>query len=212
MELYSFFNSSTSFRVRIALALKGLSSEYHPVNIREGEQKSVAHKALSPIGGIPIIRDGELTLTQSLAIIDYLDEVQPDVQLIPKEQPKRAKVLEFSYLIACDIHPINNLRVLGFLQKEFGINQDQKNTWYAHWVSEGLAAAEDLLSRVEPSTFCFGNQPTLADCCLIPQVSNAHRMGCDLTPYKRVMRIYEHCLQLSAFKQASPENQSDFIK
>lgn len=212
MQLYSFFNSSTSYRVRIALALKGLDYDYHGINLRSGEQRSAEHRERSPVGGVPVlITDEGQQLTQSLAIIDYLDALQPQPRLLPAEPLARAWVLEVAHLIACDIHPINNLRVLGYLQKELGVDAAQKDAWYRHWVAEGLAALEVLLERQGSHPYCFGEQPTLADCCLVPQVANAERMGCDLSGYPKVMAIYRHCLAQPAFQAAAPSRQPDFI-
>lgn len=212
MQLYSFFNSSTSYRVRIAMALKGLSYDYHGVNLRSGEQRADTHRELSPSAGVPVLIDDEgVQLTQSLAIIDYLDAKFPQARLIPEDALARARVLEVANLIACDIHPINNLRVLGYLQKELGVSAEQKDAWYRHWVAEGLAAVEVLLSRHGKGAYCFGDEPTLADCCLVPQVANAQRMGCDLAGYPRVMAVYQHCLAQPAFQAAAPAQQPDFI-
>lgn len=213
MQLYSFFNSSTSYRVRIALALKGQEYGYHGVNLRSGEQRSAAHRELSPVGGVPVLVDDDgVQLTQSLAIIDYLDAKLPEPRLIPQDALARARVLEVANLIACDIHPINNLRVLGYLQKELGVTAEQKDAWYRHWVAEGLAAVEELLRRHGgEGPYCFGAAPTLADCCLVPQVANAVRMGCDVEPYARVMAVYRHCLEQPAFQRAAPSQQPDFI-
>lgn len=213
MQLYSFFNSSTSYRVRIALALKGLPADYHGVNLRAGEQCSAQHRELSPVGGVPVLVDDDgTTLTQSLAIIDYLDGRYPEVLLIPREPLLRARVLELANLIACDIHPINNLRVLGYLQQTLGVSAERKTAWYAHWVAEGLAAVEALLERYGDGPYCFGEKPTLADCCLVPQVANAERMGCDLRGYRRVLAVYRHCQSQPAFLQAAPGQQPDFIQ
>ncbi|MCY1333550.1 Maleylpyruvate isomerase [compost metagenome] len=213
MQLYSFFNSSTSYRVRIALALKGLAHDYHGVNLRAGEQRGAQHRELSPVGGVPVLVDDDgVTLTQSLAIIDYLDARYPQAPLLPKDALQRARVLEVANLIAIDIHPINNLRVLGYLQKELGVSAEQKDAWYRHWVAEGLAAVEALLQRHGHGPYCFGDEPTLADCCLVPQVANAERFGCDLGGYPRVLEVYRHCLAQPAFQQAAPGRQPDFIQ
>jgi len=213
MQLYSFFNSSTSYRVRIALALKGLAYDYRGVNLRSGEQRSAEHRELSPVGGVPVLVDDDgVQLTQSLAIIDYLDARHPEPRLIPQDALLRARVLEVANLIACDIHPINNLRVLGYLQKELGVSAELKDAWYRHWVAEGLAAVEELLRRHGgEGPYCFGAEPTLADCCLVPQVGNAVRMGCDVARFERVMAVYRHCLEQAAFQQAAPAQQPDFI-
>ena len=213
MQLYSFFNSSTSYRVRIALALKGLEVDYRGVNLRAGDQRQAQHRELSPIGGVPVlVRDDGGSLTQSLAIIDYLDALYPQAPLLPSEPLLRARVLEVAQLIACDIHPLNNVRVLGYLQHVLEVPPEEKNRWYLHWVAEGLAALEALLQRQGEGPYCFGAQPTLADCCLVPQVANATRMGCDLQAYSRVMAVYDHCQAQPAFQRAAPGRQPDFIQ
>ncbi len=213
MQLYSFFNSSTSYRVRIALALKGLEVGYHGVNLRAGEQRQAQHRELSPIGGVPVLVDDDgVSLTQSLAIIDYLDARYPQAPLLPQQPLLRARVLEVAQLIACDIHPLNNVRVLGYLQRVLEVGPEEKDRWYAHWVAEGMAALEALLQRHGTGPYCFGAQPTLADCCLVPQVANAERMGCDLQAYPRVMAVYDHCQAQPAFQRAAPGRQPDFIQ
>lgn len=212
MQLYSFFFSSTSYRVRIALALKGIEYEYHAVNLRAGEQRSKSYLELNPSASVPLlITDEGVEISQSLAIIDYLDSVQPQSRLIPLEPLARARVLEVANLIGCDIHPLNNLRVLGYLQKNLRVTDEQKTTWYKHWVEQGMAALESLLSRHGQGSYCFGDSPTLADCCLVPQVANALRMGCDLERFELTMAIYRHCQRNPAFQQAEPSNQPDYI-
>lgn len=211
MKLYSFFNSSTSYRVRIALALKGLAYEYQSINLREGQQRSSAHRELSPIGGVPVLEIDGVSFTQSLAIIDYLDSQYPQPQLIPSDALQRARVLEIANLIACDIHPLNNVRVLNYLQNPLAVTAEQKATWYQNWVAEGLSAVEVLLQRSDSGNYCVGDQPGLAECCLIPQVANAQRMGCDLSAYPRIMTVFRHCLELPAFQAAEPIKQPDFI-
>lgn len=211
MKLYSFFNSSTSYRVRIALALKELPYDYLGINLRVGQQCSSEHRERSPIGGVPVLNADGVLLTQSLAIIDYLDSQYPGPRLIPSDALQRARVLEIANLIGCDIHPINNVRVLNYLQNVLAVTADQKTVWYKHWVAEGLGAVEALLQRHGSGNFCIGDEPGLADCCLIPQVANAERMGCDLSTYPRVMAVYRHCLELPAFLAAAPARQPDFI-
>jgi maleylacetoacetate isomerase len=211
MKLYSFFNSSTSFRVRIALALKGLPYDYVAVNLRGGEQGSEAYRELSPAGIVPVLVRGDVRLTQSLAIIDYLDRHFPEPRLVPEEPLPRARVLEIAQTIACEIHPINNIRVLKYLSGPLGLSDDDKSAWYKHWVDEGLGAVESLLAAQPASLYCVGDTPTLADCCLVPQVANAMRMGCDLARFKRILSVYEHCLAQPAFQQAAPANQPDYI-
>lgn len=211
MPLYSFFNSSTSYRVRIALALKGLEYAYQGINLRTGEQRSAEYRALNPSASVPLLMEDDGTsISQSLAIIDFLDASHPEPRLIPEEPLARARVLEVANVIACDIHPINNLRVLGYLQKNLGVSDEQKAAWYKHWVIEGLAAVEALLTRHGHGSYCFGDTPTLADCCLVPQVANALRMGCDLERFELVMAIYRHCQKQAAFQRAAPVNQPDY--
>ncbi|MFL6674416.1 MAG: maleylacetoacetate isomerase [Massilia sp.] len=211
MKLYSFFNSSTSFRVRIALTLKGLSYEYIGVNLRSGEQGREEYRALSPAAIVPTLVDGDVKLTQSIAIIDYLDQRQPEPRLIPVDPLERARVLEIAQTIACEIHPVNNIRVLKYLTGTLGVSEADKSAWYKHWVDEGLLAVESLLAAGPKSNFCLGETPTLADCCLVPQVANAVRMGCDLSRFERIRAIYAHCMTHAAFIQASPQNQPDYI-
>lgn len=211
MKLYSFFNSSTSFRVRIALALKGLPYEYAGVNLRAGEQGSQDYRALSPAAIVPTLVDGDVKLTQSLAIIDYLDARYPAPRLVPADPLARARVLEIAQTIACEIHPVNNIRVLKYLSGPLGVSDADKSAWYAHWIEEGLSAVEQLLARGPGGAFCIGDMPTLADCCLVPQVANAQRMGCDLSRFERVMAVYAHCMAQQAFIDAAPQNQPDYI-
>jgi len=211
MQLYSFFNSSTSYRVRIALALKGLDVDYRGINIRSGEHRAPDYVALNPSAVVPTLVDGELTLGQSMAIIDYLDRAYPQARLIPDDPTARARVLELSNLIACDIHPVNNLRILKYLQTSLGVSAEQKDAWYQHWVREGFEAVERLLAAhgSQHGPWCFGDTPTLADVCLVPQVANALRAGCDLQSYRRSMAIYEHANQHPAFIAAQPQQQPD---
>ncbi|ATG74573.1 maleylacetoacetate isomerase [Zobellella denitrificans] len=211
MQLYSFFNSSTSYRVRIALALKGLDYDYKGINIRVGEQRADDYRALNPSQGVPLlVEDDGTALSQSMAIIDYLDETHPEPRLLPAEPRARARVLELANAIACDMHPVNNLRILGYLKNRLEVSEEQKNDWYRHWIAEGFGAVEALLERYGHGPYCFGEAPTLADCCLVPQVANAERMGCDLSAYPRVMAVYQHCQRQPAFQQAAPSRQPDF--
>lgn len=211
MQLYSFFNSSTSYRVRIALNLKGVAHDIIGVDIRTGAHKDRAFVAGSAANaGVPQLVDGDVTLGQSLAIIDWLDACHPEPRLIPADPLARARVLELAYLIACDIHPVNNLKLLKYLTSELGVSAQAKDQWYAHWIAEGLAGVERLLERHGKGPFCFGETPTLADCCLIPQIANALRTGCDTAPYPRAMAVYAHAIDQPAFKAAMPANQPDF--
>jgi maleylacetoacetate isomerase len=211
MLLHSFFNSSTSYRVRIALTLKGLDYTYLPVNIRSGEHRDPAYLGrVNSLAAVPAFVDGNFQLGQSLAIVDYLDQRFPEPRLVPLDPEQRARVLELAYLISCDIHPINNLRVLRYLQDVLHVSPDEKDAWYRHWIEEGLAAVEQLLVRYGRGPWCFGVQPTLADCCLVPQIANAQRMGCDLSKFPRTLAVNAHALEHPAFQQAQPQNQPDY--
>ena len=211
MKLHSFFNSSTSFRVRIALALKGLPFDYAAVNLRAGDQRQDDYRQLSPAGIVPVLVDGDTVLTQSLAIIDYLEACHPEPALFPANPLLRARALEIAQTIACEIHPINNIRVLKYLGGTLALGEDERNAWYRHWVDEGLEAVERLLARLPAAPYCMGDTPGVADCCLVPQVANAMRMGCDLARFTRVLQVYEHCMRHPAFIQAAPQQQPDFI-
>ncbi|MGP1200713.1 maleylacetoacetate isomerase [Serratia sp. CY40304] len=212
MKLYSFFNSSASYRVRIALALKGIHYQTVGVNIRIGQQNELAYRRMNPVGLVPTLLtdDGE-SLSQSLAITDWLDRHFPQSPLLPTADSARSRVLEIVYVIACDTHPVNNLRVLRYLSEELKVSEEEKKRWYAYWIRQGLSAVEQLLLQRPPGPFCVGDSPTLADCCLIPQWANALRMGCDLSGYPRCKAIYDACTQLPAFIAAAPENQQDKI-
>lgn len=214
MQLYSFFNSSTSYRVRIALNLKGIAYETEGVNIRVGAHRDARYVAgVNPAAAVPAIVDGDFHLGQSLAIIDWLDARYPEPRLIPAEPEARARVLELACLIGCDIHPVNNLRILRYLQDELMVSAAQKSVWYRHWVDEGMAAVERLLKRAAQTNegpWCFGAQPTLADCCLVPQIANALRMGCGLDAYPRSLAVYRHASAHPAFVAAEPQRQPDY--
>ncbi|SAL47453.1 maleylacetoacetate isomerase [Caballeronia choica] len=209
LKLHGFFNSSASYRVRIALGLKGLPWEHVGVNIRTGVQNGAGYKALNPAGLVPTLEDGSARITQSLAIIDYLERLQPAPRLVPEGGTERNRVLEIASLIACDIHPLNNLRVLKTLTGSLGVSDAQKNDWYLNWITQGFDALEAWLS--DEGDFCVGDAPTLADCCLVPQVANAQRMKVDLSAYPRILRINDQCLRLAAFADAAPNRQPDFV-
>ncbi len=208
VQLYTFFNSSASYRVRIALGLKGLAADAVGVNLRSGAQRSADFLALNPSGQVPTLVDGQTRLSQSLAIIDYLDRLQPAPLLVPAGGPARGQVLEIAQLIACDIHPLNNLRVLKYLTGEMGLSDAQKNAWYAHWIAAGFDGLEALLP--EQGGWCVGDAPTLADCCLVPQVANAERMKIDLSAWPRTVRIAALARRHPAFIQAEPQRQPDY--
>lgn len=211
VQLHSFFNSSTSYRVRIALALKGIAYETLPVNIRTGEHRAADYVAsVNPSALVPTLMDRDFRLGQSLAIIDYLDRQYPEQRLIPLEPNLRARVLEFSLLIACEIHPVNNLRILRYLETELKVTPQQKTTWYKHWIAEGMGGVERLLERSDAGPWCFGAQPTLADVCLVPQIANALRMECDLRAYPRSLAVYAHASKHAAFEAAQPLYQPDY--
>ncbi|MGO3858740.1 MAG: maleylacetoacetate isomerase [Neisseriaceae bacterium] len=213
MKLYGYFRSSAAYRVRIALNLKGLAYEHVGVHLLNngGEQRSDAYKALNPSALVPTLVDGDLALGQSLAILEYLEEAYPHtLALLPQPVADRARVRAFAASIACDLHPLNNLRVLGYLSQQLAVSAEQKSAWYAHWVQQGLSALEAQLSGSD-SPFCFGDTPSFADCCLIPQLYNAKRFNLDLSAYPTLMRIDQHCHTLDAFQQAAPEHQPDAV-
>jgi maleylacetoacetate isomerase/maleylpyruvate isomerase len=214
MQLYNYFRSSASFRVRIALELKGLSYDYLSVHLQRNEQKSAAFAARNPLELVPLLVDGEQTISQSLAIIEYLDETHPEPALLPADALGRARVRSLALDIACEIHPLDNLRVLRYLVKDLGVSEDAKNTWYRHWVDTGLAALEkrlahDVASGVHAGPFCHGATPTLADCVLVPQIFNAQRFICSLTGLPTVMGVFEACMALPAFQAAQPSRCPD---
>ena len=204
MQLYSYFRSSASFRVRIALRLKGLAYDYVPVQIAKGEQFQPAFDALAPAHLVPLLKDGDALLSQSLAIIEYLDETHPEPPLLPRDPLGRARVRALALDIACEIHPLDHLRVLRYLVKEMKVGEDDKNRWYRHWVETGLETVERQLAQQGRGRFCFGDTPTLADCVLVPQIFNAQRMDCRTEHVPNVMRVFEACMQLEAFREAQP--------
>lgn len=214
LTLYTYFRSSAAYRVRIALHLKGLDWQSVPIHLLKdgGQQRSTAYLARNPQGLVPALAlaDGT-TLTQSLAIMEYLDEAYPHTPaLLPTDIVGRAQVRALAQTIACDIHPLNNLRVLNYLTQQLGVSDADKATWYKHWMAAGLTALEAMLVQSDATgQFCHGNQPTLADCCLIPQLYNARRFQCPLDAYPTLLRIESHCLTLPAFVQAAPEQQPD---
>ena len=205
MQLYTYFRSSASFRVRIALALKGLDYTYLPVQLLKNEQLQPPFSDLTPARLVPLLQDGDLTLTQSLAIIEYLDETHPEPPLLPADPAGRARVRALALDVACEVHPLNNLRVLRYLVKTLGVSDEQKNAWYRHWVEEGLQAVEaQLVGSPATGRCCHGDTPTLADLVLVPQVFNARRMDCRLDHVPTVERIVAHCMTLDAFARAQP--------
>lgn len=208
MELYNYFRSSASFRVRIALALKGLPYDYKAVHLAKNEQFNESYAAVSASRLVPLLVDGEHSLTQSMAIIEYLDETHPNPPLLPGSAVERARIRALAQDIACEIHPLNNLRVLRYLVRDLKVSDDDKNRWYRHWVETGLEVVERRLAAA-PSRFCHGDTPTLADCVLVPQIFNAQRFGCRLDHVPQVMKVFEACMKLPAFEQSRPENCPD---
>ena len=205
MKLYNYFRSSASFRVRIALELKGLPYEYVPVHLVKGEHKQAAYAAVSPALLVPALTlDSGESLSQSMAIIEYLDETHPAPALLPPDALGRAQVRALAQLIACEIHPINNLRVLKYLVGELKVSEEAKATWYRHWVRDGLEAFERELARLPAGTYCYGGTPTLADCCLVPQIFNGRRFDVDFGGLPRTMAAFDACMAHPAFQKAQP--------
>ena len=212
MKLYTFFRSSASYRVRIALNLKGLQYEQAPIHLRRGggEQLSAAYKAINPQALLPALEDGGKILTQSLAIIEYLEERYPQPPLLPRDPADKALVRSMALIIACEVHPIQNLRVLQYVKREYNQSDEQVNRWAQHWINLGLAALEQMIvAQPRRGKFCCGGTPTLADICLVPQLGNARRYGCALSQYPAIMEIEKNCMALPAFTDAAPEKQPD---
>lgn len=212
LQLYTYWRSSAAYRVRIGLHLKGLAHDLLPVHlVRDGgQQHAPDYVALNPQHLVPTLRHGEQVLTQSLAILEYLDEVFPQAPLLPSSPQARARVRALAQLVACDIHPLNNLRVLQYLERTVEAQAMRREEWTRHWMREGFAALEALLAgHPDTGRYCHGDTPGLADCCLVPQLYNAHRFGVDLAPYPTLQRIEQACLALEAFDRARPERQPD---
>ena len=212
MELYTYFRSSAAYRVRIALNLKGISYEPRFVHLLRngGEQHAADYRVLNPQELVPTLVDSKLVLTQSLAIIEYLEETHPLPPLLPADAAGRARVRALTLCIACDIHPLNNLRVLNYLRDELGHDAAARTRWNGHWIAQGFGALEQML-KGDPATgaYCHHNSPTLADVCLVPQVANALRYECDISPYPTMRRIFDACMSLEAFQRAAPAQQPD---
>ncbi len=211
MKIYGYFRSGAAYRVRIALNLKGLAPEELSLHLLKGQQRATDYLALNPQGLVPaLVTDEGQVLTQSLAIIEWLEETHPAPPLLPADSLGRVRVRSLALTIACDIHPLNNLRVLNYLTNTLGVSDEQKNGWYRYWIDIGFEALEQRLAR-EPGTgrFCHGDSPTLADICLVPQVAGARRYKMDLSPFPTIMRIDAACQALPAFAAAAPERQPD---
>jgi maleylacetoacetate isomerase len=210
MLFHGYFRSSAAWRCRIGFGLKGLSPDFAAVHLRKGEQRAAGYTALAPQGLVPALEVEGRVLTQSLAILEWLDETHPTPALLPKDPFERAEVRAFALAIACDIHPINNLRILGYLKAPLGHSQDEVDTWYRHWCSEGLAPLETIAQRhASRGRFAFGDAPSLADVCLVPQLANARRFGTDLSAFPRLLEIDAACDELEAFRAAKPDRQPD---
>jgi maleylacetoacetate isomerase len=207
MKLHGYFRSSAAYRVRIALNLKGLRADHLPHHLRKGEQRDPAYLAINPQGLVPALETGGEILTQSLAIIDWLEETHPAPPLLPNDPMRRAKVRAFAQAIACDIHPVQNTKVLARL-RELGLAENQVTEWAAWANREGLIACETLIAN-EPGPFCFGDKPTLADLCLVPQLGNARRFGVDVSAFPRLLQAEAACKAMQAFADAAPDKQPD---
>ena len=211
MKLYGYFRSSAAFRVRIALNLKGLTYDTAPIHLRRNEQNQPDYRSVNPQGLVPALEDGGLTLIQSMAILEYLDEIHPEPPFLPKQAADRARVRALADIVACDIHPVNNLRVLRYLMRELGHDEAAIAQWYNHWIAAGFEALEPLLAHdARTGKFCHGDSPGLADIALVPQVVNAERYRLDLAQFPTVVRIYENCVRLEPFTAAYPRNQPDY--
>lgn len=209
LTLYTYFRSSAAFRVRIALNLKGLAWQPEVIWLPKGEHRGDPYRGVNPQALVPTLVDGDLRLNQSLAIIEYLDETKPGPKLLPADPAGRARVRSLSMLIAAEIHPLNNLRVLQHLKTELGQNGEQIATWYRHWCDEGLAAFEAQLGDGRAGRYCHGDELTMADICLVPQIFNARRYETKLERYPHTMRIFDACMTLDAFKRAEPAAQPE---
>jgi maleylacetoacetate isomerase len=210
MRLYGYFRSSAAFRVRIALNLKGLAYEGASIHLRRGDQAQAGFLAINPQGLVPALETDGQILIQSIAIIEYLDETHPEPPLLPRDATGRARVRALAAIVACDIHPLNNLRVLRYLHRPLGQDQTAIETWYNHWIDAGFQALESMLAGdARTGAFCHGDAPGLADIALVPQVVNAERYELDLAPYPTINRIFENCIKLDAFADAHPNRQPD---
>ena len=207
MKLYTYFRSSAAYRVRIALNLKNIDHELVTVNLLKSEQQGEQYLTKNPHGLLPTLETEQGVLSQSMAILEYLEQSYPDAPLLTGDAWQQAKIRSFCYAIACDIHPVDNLRVLKYLSNELGVEDDAKNAWYRHWVEIGFAKLEQQID--DKSDYCVGNTITMADVCLVPQVFNAYRFKVDMTAYPKIAAIYERCNKLAAFSDAAPQNQPD---
>ena len=212
MKLYTYFRSSASYRVRIALSLKGLGHDVESVSLAKAEHLAEGFRGVNPQGLVPALDDGGHVLIQSLAIMEYLDERYPVPALLPKDPLERAYVRAAAQIIACEMHPLNNLRTLKHIRAAYKLDDEGVNAWYRHWIADGFTMLESFLNREgRTGRYCFGDMVTIADCCLVPQVFNAKRYECDLAPYPAVMRIFGECMQLESFAATQPAKQPDAV-
>lgn len=210
MELYGFFRSSTSYRMRISLAFKGLDYEPHYVSLPKMEHRTASYMALNPQGLVPALVDDGHVFSQSLAAMEYLEEAYPSPPMLPKNTIERAYVRSMSQVIGCDIHPLNNVRVLKYLRARWSLSEADTNEWYAHWVAEGLRAFEaTLLQKALSGAFVLGDEPGMADICLVPQVFNARRFDCDLSAFPATLAIFQNCMKMDCFVHTQPKYQKD---
>ena len=208
MRLYDYWRSSAAYRVRLALNFKGLRYQQVPVDLRQGAQRAPEFLKVNPQGLVPVLEDDGVVLTQSLPILNYLEERYPEPALLPRDAAGRAKARALAVAIACEIHPLNNTRVLLYLERELGLDEARRLAWYRHWIAEGFGPIEEML-KGSAGDFCVGDAPSLADLCLVPQLYNARRYECDLGPYPIIGRIDARCQKIEAFASAAPERQPD---
>jgi maleylacetoacetate isomerase/maleylpyruvate isomerase len=209
LKLYTYFRSSAAFRVRIALHLKGLAYQPAFVHLGKEEQLQPAYRAVNPQGLLPALEVDGARLAQSIAIMEYLEETHPRPALLPADALGRARVRSLSLIVACEIHPLNNPRVLKYVKNALGRSQEEVDTWYRHWIADGLTKLEAELARPGTGRFCHGDSATMADCCLVPQIFNAKRFQCELAPYPVLTRVFDECMKLDAFDRAQPSKQPD---
>lgn len=212
MDLYGFYASSTAYRVRIALHLKDIAFRTVSIDLHALAQRRPEYMVRNPAGAVPLLDDGGVVVSQSLAIIEYLDGKYPEPRLVPAAGIARVRALEIANLIGGDVQPLNGLRVLRYLQGQLDVDEARRQAWYEYWIAEGFRPLEALLERADPGPFCLGTAVSIADCCLVPQVANAIQHRCPLAAYPRVRAVYEHCVALPAFQRAAPERQPDFPK
>jgi maleylacetoacetate isomerase len=213
MKLYTYFRSSAAYRVRIALAYKGLAHDAEFVSLAKAEHQAEKYREVNPQGLVPALEDGGRVLIQSLAIIEYLEERYPKPPLLPASPADRAYVRGVSQIIACEMHPLNNLRTLKYVRKSYGLEEEGVNAWYRHWIADGFGMLEAYLNREKRfGKHCYGDMVTMADCCLVPQVFNAKRYNCALEPYRTIVRIFDECMKLDAFSSTQPSKEADAVQ